>query len=119
MKILVSCLFLVFFSRYMHAQDGIYQFELTKVNERQYLKSCLDIDLYSDDFVLPTMRDGEYVKGTKRSSDNKFTILDLYWDEDCLMIPINTYEKNELIKLVKYISVIDEKNILITVSKIN
>ena len=104
-------------TNFAYSQNAIYQFEVLNTNGKQYLKSCIDIDLYKDEFSYPVRKNGEYIKKKKKSVENKFTILDIYWEEQCLMIPVNTHEKSELVKLINFITYVDEKQIMITVAK--
>ncbi|MBK8441923.1 MAG: hypothetical protein IPL35_00270 [Sphingobacteriales bacterium] len=113
---LVSFCFLLFFPDDTRAQQT-YEFEILRMPQENYLQSCLSVDMYRENFLLPI----EGSEGRIKKPDYKdsmphrlVAVKGAKWiNEECILFPVADLSDTEIKEMLFQIMNLKEKDIII------
>ncbi|HPQ21975.1 MAG TPA: hypothetical protein PK147_08995 [Saprospiraceae bacterium] len=112
MKVLLISVLMVF-SSLLFSQKENYIIEVVKRGNDSFVRSCLDESLYIDDLVLPHKPNQEYVPGSKIERTHPISILDAFWEEECLLFPNLNYDEEYLKLMFERITLINRSSFIV------
>lgn len=90
--IFLTCIISLLMSIELSAQNEQELFELIEIDENLYLRSCLEVEFYRNDFFVPK-RDLKPI--SERSIPrNVPNIIEGFWENDCFYQPIKNIDKD-------------------------